>query len=826
MKQKNRVCEQCNTNIGAHCSPASKWRKNWRSAGAIERRHTHIWRSVGDALSRIFLSDLLPHRTANPIVLQSWSCVPSQGSSISPAVHPRPEKILAVHYSTLQTRLRHNPLRSVFSDAFTLLLSSPPPEAIKPLHALSIISGPSAPFSVSHFLISAYASKDDISSARRVFDEMPQRNSVSYNSVISVICRSGRAEEAWEILSRMRADGFSPTRFTFAPILSSSSSHLKLSQAIQLHPLILKYGLLHPDPLSATALLNVMGRNGKLDDAVKLFEEMPEPTVLTWNCIIIAFAQEGFEMDSMFWFRELMRTGIGLTDCSFVSILKVFRSLKSYEFAEQIHALSIKSFFGLSILVSNALLNAYCSCFPLVAVDRFFSLLPAKDLITWNTFITAMAKIDRPDRAMELFFSMSLEGFSPNETTFTGMLCAFTKICLGKYGELIHAKSIKSNLNSGAYVGSSLVEFYAKHHRLDDSVTAFADISNKNVVSWNALISGYTNEDAFASCLVFIKEMLASEFRPNEFTFSSVLKSVSVSDLGQLHSFIIRMGYESNDYVSSSVIASYASHGLFSDALAWAALVTPFHVASSNAIACIYNKRGQFEEANDLILLQDYPDNMSWNILLTSHAYKGNYLVAFWLFRRMQVSGFVIDNYTAVCLLSICSRISGLDLGRCLHGLILKADAGSCEVFVQNVLLDMYAKCGNLESCLAVFEEMPKKNLVSWTTLVSGLGLHGFIVEALERFQQMEQEGFVPDGITFFAILSACRHGGFVEEGMRIFNRMRWVYGVEPEMDHYVCVVDLLCSFGRMKEAEVVISGMPFQPNTIIWRVFLQGFVL
>ncbi|KAK8933790.1 Pentatricopeptide repeat-containing protein [Platanthera zijinensis] len=709
----------------------------------------------------------------------------------------------------------------LFSDAFSLLSSSPAPETIKSLHALSIICGSSTPLAVRHALITAYAADDDISSSRRVFDELPQRNSVSYNSIISALCRSGQVEVARTMLSRMMADGLSPTHSTFAPILSSTSSEPHLFYGIQLHTLILKSGLLHPDPFSATSLLNLLGKNGELSDALKLFEEMPEPTVLTWNCIISAFSEEGLDTESMRLFKKFMKTGFRPTCCSFLSILSAFCSTKSTQSVEQIHVLTIKSFFGSSMPVSNSLLNAYCNCFPLIFAEKFFSFLPAKDLISWNTFITFIAKSNNPDRIMEVYSSMCLEGFSPNETTFTVILSACTKIGLTESGELIHANVIKHNLNSGAFVGSSLVDFYAKNRKPDDAITAFMDITKINVVSWNSLISGFTDEGS--PHFVIINEMLASDFRPNETTFSSLLKSASISDARQLHSLVIRMGYESNDYVSSAIIASYSSHGHFPDALAYADLITPSHVASSNAIAGIYNRNGEFEEAKDLVFLQEYPDNNSWNILITACAHNGNYLEAFQLFRRMQESGFLLDNYTAVSLLSICSRISGLNVGRSLHGLILKADAGISDVFVQNVLLDMYAKCGSLESCLNVFDEMPRRNLVSWTALVSGLGIHGFIVEALERFREMEREGFVLDGVAFLAILSACRHGGFVDKGIEIFNGMRCVYGVEPEMEHYVCVVDLLCRFGRLKEAEIVIGGMPFQPNSIIWRVFLQG---
>ncbi|KAG0456705.1 hypothetical protein HPP92_024493 [Vanilla planifolia] len=434
-----------------------------------------------------------------------------------------------------------------------------------------------------------------------------------------------------------------------------------------------------------------------------------------------------------------------------------------------------------------------------------------------------MAKKESLDKVLEFFCRICTEGFSPNETTFTVVLGACTVIGLKKCGEFVHAKAVKLNWSSDAIVGSSLVELYGKCHEFDMAVAAFRDISNKNVVTWNALISGSTNERAVSPCLVFFKEMMVSGLRPNESTFSSVLKSASTSDLKQLHSLIIRAGYDSNDYVSSSIIASYAAHGLISDALICANLVTENLVSSSNAIAGIYNRSGEFKLAEELVSRQEDPDNMSWNILLTANVRNGKYLEAFQLFKRMQESAFLLDNYTAVSLLSICTRINGLDLGCTLHGLILKTNAGCSDVFVQNVLMDMYAKCGSLACSLSLFDEMPERNLVSWTVLISGLGLHGRCVEAVQVFQQMQQEGFVPDGVAFSAILSACRHGGLVEEGMRIFNRMGCVYGVEPEMNHCLCIVDLLCGFGRLKEARVVIDEMKFQPNAMIWRLFLQG---
>ncbi|KAG1346751.1 pentatricopeptide repeat-containing protein [Cocos nucifera] len=691
----------------------------------------------------------------------------------------------------------------------------------KALHALSITSAPNPPVTVHHALIAVYGAAGDLSTAHQVFERMPRRTSVSYNAIIATTARHGCAEDAWALLTRMVAAGVRPTRFTFGPILSSPSLNLRLG--IQLHPLILKSGLFHADPYSGTALMGFLARNGRLDDAVKLFEEMPAKTVVTWNCIISGFSELGFVRDSMFLFRELLRTGIGPSECSFLSVLAAFRSSDCLHYMEQIHGLAVKIAMDSFLVVANALLCVYSSRSQTQAAERFFNELAIRDVVSFNTMIAAFATSATPERAMDFFLMMSLEGLLPGESTFASILNACASLDTMKYGELIHAKAIKHTLDTGVFVGTSLVDFYAKYMSLDGAKRVFDEISEKNVACWNALMSGYINA-GLPTALVLLRDMLSSGIRPNEFTFSSGLKQASALDLQQLHALIIRMGYDSNEYVSSALIASYASHATVCDALAWGTALDPVSfVAPVNVMAGVYNRVGRYKEAQELLSQLQEPDNMSWNVLLTACVRGGDYSKAFRSSKQMQISGFLFDNYTAVSLLSACSKINSLNLGRLLHGLIIKTNSGCSDTFVHNVLLDMYAKCGSLESCLRVFEEMDRKNLISWTALISALGFHGCTFEALERFKQMELEGFAPDRVAFLAVLSACRHGGFVEEGMILFARMKSDYGIEPEMDHYICMVDLLCKHGHLREAEHVISGMPFQPDAAIWRIFLQG---
>ncbi|ONK68912.1 uncharacterized protein A4U43_C05F17330 [Asparagus officinalis] len=674
------------------------------------------------------------------------------------------------------------------------------------------------PFSSSHRSYNAVhlSTKD-----HHVLDETPQRSSASYDSAIAASCRSGHVSESCALLSRMMALNLRPTRFTFVPILSSQP--LDFSCGTHLHSLLIKTGLVHSDPYSATALMGHYATHRGFEEAVKLFDEMPVRTLVTWNCIIAGFSQTGFVQDSFVLFRELLRSEFGPSESSFLSVLSGFQSSESSCLLEQVHGLVLRLSMGSYSGVSNALLYAYSNCFTDTVSERLFGDLSVKDLVTWNTIIAGFSRSAMPERALEFFFEMLSQGVSLNENTLASVLVACIALNSLVCGELIHAKAVKHNLSTSVYVGSSLVDFYAKSKRWEDAYAMFSEVPNKNVVTWNALITGYSNKDS-SDMLVLVREMLCSGFRPNEFTFSSILRKASALDLWQLHSLVIRMGYENNDYVSTALISSYDAHDMTSDALACtSASDCSIHVAPSNVLAGIYNRMGRYKDTKELLLQLQYPDTISWNILIASCAKNGEYSEALQLFKRLQIAGNLLDNYMAVSLLSICSKINNHGLGSTLHGLIIKTNAGYSETFVSNVLMDMYAKCGSLKSCLRVFREMGERNLMSWTSLISGFGLHGRMNEALETFMQMKSDGYRPDKVAFLAALSACRHGGSVEHAMLLFENMKNVYGIEPEMDHYIILVDLLCGYGHLKEAEKMIYGMPFQPNPVIWRIFLRG---
>ncbi|WCJ30921.1 Pentatricopeptide repeat (PPR) superfamily protein [Euphorbia peplus] len=694
----------------------------------------------------------------------------------------------------------------------------------KPLHALTITVGPNPqqPTFLYNNIISLYASAGELPIAHKVFENMPQRTIVSYNLIINSYCRSNYLDKAWGMFSQLKDCGFRPNNFTVAGLLSCHS--MDVCRGRQLQGMSIKNGLFCSDVYVGTALLGLFGRSGLFDEAFRVFEDMGVRSLMTWNSMISLFGSHGFVEDCMLLFCEVVRSYGCFSEGSFVGVLCGLACDEHLEFGEQIHGLVLKSGFGSKVSVLNSLISMYVKCSSVHLAERLFEEASNKDVVTWNTMLNAMAKSKKPSKALHYFSKMwkDTSKIKPDQATFVSLISCCANLEVSTYGEVVHGQTIIHGLQSDVNVGSASVDYYAKRDRLDDARHCFDSINEKNVVSWNALISGYANQCSSTSMSLLL-DMLRLGYRPNEFSFSSVLKSSSFIELQQLHCLIFKMSYENNDYVLSSLISSYGRNGQITNALD---LIMSFEAATtvvpSNIIAGIYNRSGQYLKTLRLLSELEEPDKVSWNIAVAACARNGNYKEVTELFKYMLMSQIHPDNYTYMSILSVCSKTSDLSLGSSIHGFLIKTNFRSCDVSVCNILIDMYGKCGCHESAVKIFNTATNRNLITWTTLISALGVNGRAHEALERFREMEYTGFTPDKVAFIAVLSACRHSALVEEGVDLFEKMV-SYGIAPEMDHYHCLVDLLARHGHVKEAEKVISRMPFPPNASILRSFLDG---
>lgn len=307
------------------------------------------------------------------------------------------------------------------------------------------------------------------------------------------------------------------------------------------------------------------------------------------------------------------------------------------------------------------------------------------------------------------------------------------------------------------------------------------------------MIRGYAESENPEPAIELYNRMHVNATEPDTHTYPFLLKAVSKVvnvRVGEgIHSIVVRNGFESLVFVQNSLVHMYAT--------------------------C-----GHYENAYKLFELMPERDIIAWNTVINGFALNGKPIEALTLYKEMGLEGVEPDGFTVVSLLSACAELDALALGRRVHTYIVKVGLNE-NMHVNNALLDLYAKCGNIMEAQKVFGEMEERNVVSWTSLIVGLAVNGFGTEALEHFGEMEKQQFVPSEITYVGVLYACSHCGMVNEGFNYFKRMKEKYGIVPRMEHYGCMVDLLGRAGLVKEAYEYIQNMPLQPNAVVWRTLL-----
>ncbi|KAM7270580.1 hypothetical protein ACFE04_029794 [Oxalis oulophora] len=315
-----------------------------------------------------------------------------------------------------------------------------------------------------------------------------------------------------------------------------------------------------------------------------------------------------------------------------------------------------------------------------------------------------------------------------------------------------------------------------------------------NVFIWNTMIRGYAESDETPFPVIQLyREMQTLCIEPDSHTYPFVFKGLNKLldvKLGEMmHCVVLKNGFERLVFVKNCLLHFYA--------------------------AC-----GRVETAYKVFESMPERDVVGWNSVINGFAMNGRPNEALTLYREMSLTGVDPDSFTIVSLLSACTELGALALGRRVHVYILKA-GWSENLQANNGLLDLYAKCGSISETKKVFDEIKGKNVVSWTSLIVGLAVNGFGKEALDHFMEMEKQEIVPVEITFVGVLYACSHCGMVNEGFDYFQKMQEKYGIKPRIEHYGCMVDLLCRSGKIEEAYNYIKKMPLLPNAVIWRTLL-----
>lgn len=498
-------------------------------------------------------------------------------------------------------------------------------------------------------------------------------------------------------------------------------------------------------------------------------------------------------------------------------------SLKSLNLTTIVHAQLIKVAFNRYTFLGNHCLNLYSQfgsaddalkvfgdiarkntiswniCLNrLLKFDHFglaqsmFDEMPERDVVSWNTMISGYTSCGYFDNALGVFREMQNLGVRPSGFTYSLLVSIVSS---ARHGKELHGSIIRRGLStSNVVLGNSLIDMYGKLGIFCYALAVFLIMEELDVISWNSLIiscckSGYGELAIYQFCL-----MRSLGYSPDEFTYSAVITSCSDLrnlDKGkQIFALCVKVGFLCNTIISSVAVD-------------------------------LFSRCNRLEDSVRLFEEQDRWDSALCNSMILSFASYGlgeDALQLFVLTLREDIRP------TEFMLSSVLSSISILseEQGTQIHSLVVKSGL-ELDAIIATSLVDMYSKFGFIDYARKIFNKIIVRDLISWNSMIMGLSRNGRVFETLDTFKELLRRGPPPDRITLAGVLLACSYGGFLDEGITIFSSMEKSYGVMPGIEHYTCLVDLLCQVGRFNEAIDITEAMPYEPSPLIWESILHA---
>ncbi|XP_059069534.1 pentatricopeptide repeat-containing protein At3g24000, mitochondrial-like [Cryptomeria japonica] len=640
-------------------------------------------------------------------------------------------------------------------------------------------------------LIYMYAKCGSLVNARKVFNHMIERDSVSWNTIIVAYRRHGYPHEAVKLFHQMQRKGFQPDQFTFASILPACAKMGALEQGMKIHQRITEGGFL--SDVVSNALIDMYAKCGSIDKARELFDRMPRRNVFSWTAMISGYAQNGFVEIALETFKQMQLAGVKPNSTTFVSILPACAKIGALEQGIDIHQCIKDTEILSDVVVATALVDMYAKCGSIQKARELFDRMPHRDVISWNAMIAGYAQNGFVDKAVETFKQMQLAGVKPNSTTFASILPACAKVGALEQGIDIHQSIKDKAILSDVVVATALVDVYAKCGSIDKARELFDGMSQRDVVSWTAMIAGYAQNGFVEKALESFKQMQLAGVMPDSTTFASIISACA--KMGALEQ-------------GMDIHQSIKDRGILSD------------IVVATALVDMYAKCGRIDKACEIFDNMSQRNVVSWNAMIAGYAQNGYVEKALETFKQMQFAGVNPNSSTFVSILPACAKMGALELGTDIHQSIMEAGLLS-DIIIENALVDMYARCGSIDKARELFDRMPQRDIISWNAMIAGYAQNGSCKDALIIFELMKLSGTNPDIVSFTFVLCACSHAGLLDEGCTYFNDMSNPYCITPTVDHYVCMIDLLGRAGYLEGTLNFIIKMPVKPVVVLWMCFL-----
>ncbi|CAO2036385.1 unnamed protein product [Urochloa humidicola] len=538
---------------------------------------------------------------------------------------------------------------------------------------------------------------------RRLFDAMPKRNAVSWNTLFGWYVKTGRPQEALELFARMLEDGVRPTQVSFVNVFPAAANN-DPSWSFALYGLLLKHGVEHVNDLfvvsSAIAMFSELG---DVQSAWRIFEHSAKKNTEVWNTMITGYVQNGKFTEAMDLFIQLLGSKeVPLDVVTFLSALTAASQSQDGRLGQQLHGYLIKGMHGtLPVILGNALVVMYSRCGNVQTAFELFDHLPEKDVVSWNTMITAFVQNDFDLEGLLLVYQMQKSGFAADSVTLTAVLSAASNTGDLQIGKQAHGYLIRHGIEDEG-LESYLIDMYAKSGRIQIAQRVFDGYGNiiRDEVTWNAMIAGYTQSGQPEQAILAFRAMLEAGLEPTSVTLASVLPACDPLGGGicagkQIHCFAVRRCLDSNVFVGTALVD-------------------------------MYSKCGEISTAEHVFASMTEKSTVTFTIMISGLGQHGFGERAVSLFYSMREKGLKPDAVTFLAVISACNYSGLVD-----EGLALYRSMEACGIAPTPqhhcCVVDLLAKAGRVDEAYEFVEGLGEEgNFVSiWGSLLTSCKAQG-----------------------------------------------------------------------------------------------------
>ncbi|XAR64803.1 hypothetical protein NMG60_11008646 [Bertholletia excelsa] len=593
--------------------------------------------------------------------------------------------------------MRPLPLRSLIESSVISL------HEVSATHCWATKLGAIADTYTANNILSWYAKCRELGIALKFFNEIPHRDTVTWNSMITCYTNHGDLVSAWELLKSMIRRGLRADGYTFGSILKGIACEGRIKLGLQAHSLLVKLG--HGGNVyAASALLDMYAKCDRIKDASMVFNLMPERNSVSWNSLVSCYVQAGDRETSFLLLDSMEREGVRLDDGTFAPILTLLDDIECYKLTMQIHAKIIKLGLAFDATICNAMITSYSECGSIEDAKKVFAdVTISRDLVTWNSMLAAYLAHNQADLAFRIFLEMQGLGFYPDIYTYTSIISA----CFGDahqgLGKSLHALVIKRGLEQSTTISNSLITMYLKSNRkyVDDAFRIYENMDVKDHVSQNSILTGFSQYGLIEEVFKFFRLMQSGPLELDHYAFSAILRScsdIATLQLGQqIHALALKSGFESNEFVASSLIF-------------------------------MYSKCGTIEDAQKSFEATAKDSSITWNSIIFGYAQHGQGKTALDLFNLMRESKVKLDHITLVAVLTACSHIGLVEEGCSIlksmesdYGIPPRMEHYACGI-------DLLGRAGRLDEAKALIKAMPfEPDAMVWKTLLGACRICGDI---------------------------------------------------------------------------------------------------